>query len=95
MTRIQIKHLTIRVEGIVQGVGFRWSVRTRAAQLGVAGYVCNEDDGSVLIEAEAEEAVLDAFLAWCQKGPVSARVEKVTATPGPIKPYTGFSIRFD
>jgi len=85
-------HLTIVVEGSVQGVGFRWSARTWANKLGVAGFVRNEDDGSVLIEAEAEEAAMDQFLAWCRYGPSGAEVERVNSRKGPLKGFTGFQI---
>lgn len=94
MTKIPMKHLTIRIEGIVQGVGFRWSVRSKAASLGVSGYVRNEDDGSVLIEAEAAEPVMEAFLCWCHTGSVSSRVDRVVVEPGDVKGFSGFVIRF-
>jgi len=88
-----MKHLTIKIEGIVQGVGFRWSARGKANQLGVRGFARNESDDSVLIEAEADEANLELFRAWCEVGPVSARVDRVTAEPGKVKGYSGFEIR--
>lgn len=89
-----MKHLFIRVEGIVQGVGFRWSVRARANQLGVTGFVQNEADDSVTIEAEADEATLDLFRAWCEHGPPAAKVDRLTVTPGKVRGYAGFEIRY-
>ena len=88
-----MKHLTIKVEGIVQGVGFRWAARNKANQLGVTGFARNEDDDSVMIVAEADDAALDLFRAWCEQGPVSARVDRVTVESGKVKGYSGFEIR--
>ena len=88
-----MNHLSIRVEGIVQGVGFRWAVRAKANQLGVCGFARNEEDDSVVIEAEADEATLDCFKAWCEQGPITARVDRLTAVPGKVRGYTGFEIR--
>ena len=89
-----MRHLNILIEGDVQGVGFRWAARRAAAGLGVNGFVRNEDDGSVRIEAEADEAALDLFTAWCRQGPGSANVERVTVEESAVKRYTGFEIRF-
>jgi len=71
------KHYNIRVYGRVQGVFFRASTQEKAHELGVKGYVKNEPDGSVYIEAEGPAEALDAFLEWCHKGPAAARVDKV------------------
>jgi acylphosphatase len=89
----EIKNIQITVSGRVQGVGFRWSAVNKAEQLGVKGFVRNMYDGSVFIEAEADEISLDHFLIWCRKGPSFARVEKVDITPGTVKNYTSFSVR--
>lgn len=51
-----------RFSGRVQGVGFRYEARMTAGQLGLAGWVKNESDGTVLVEAEGREACLDEFL---------------------------------
>jgi acylphosphatase len=88
-----MKHLSMKVEGIVQGVGFRWAVRAKANQLGVSGFARNEDDESVTIEAEADEAALELFRAWCEQGPVTARVDRVTVESGTVHGYSGFEIR--
>jgi acylphosphatase len=92
-TGAAIRHVALRIEGRVQGVGFRWSARARAVELGVSGFVRNEDDGSVTIEAEAEEAVLESFQEWCRQGPRSASVDRVLAKPGTVKGFAGFEIR--
>jgi len=66
----------IKVSGKVQGVFYRASTKDQADALGVRGFVRNEPDGSVYIEAEAEEATLNRFMDWCRRGPRMAQVEK-------------------
>lgn len=65
----------IIVSGRVQGVGFRFYTQKKAIALGVNGTVQNQEDGSVLIFAEANEEALEEFLSWCENGPVTARVD--------------------
>lgn len=91
--RHAVRHASIRIEGRVQGVGFRWSARLRAVQLRVTGFVRNEDDGSVYIEAEAPEEQLAAFVDWCRQGPRSACVEDVTVTDGAVRGFGEFEVR--
>lgn len=45
--------------GLVQGVGFRWRASQAARLYGCTGWVRNEDDGSVTLELQAEEALID------------------------------------
>jgi acylphosphatase len=72
-----IKHLKIKIYGRVQGVSFRYYTAEKAKQLGVKGWVRNEDDGTVCIEAEGEKAVLEQFLSWCRKGSRWAKVDRL------------------
>ena len=65
------------VRGRVQGVGYRFSALREAARLGLTGWVRNEPDGSVLLEAQGGLERLDALLEWCRRGPAGARVTKV------------------
>ncbi len=67
----------MKICGDVMGVGFRDAAYWTARKLHIGGFVMNEPDGTVYIEAEGEEAALKEFLAWCRKGPITAKVTKV------------------
>ena len=67
-----------RVTGRVQGVGFRWWVRTRAEALQLTGWVMNDDEErSVTLVAEGDAERLDELERLVRIGPSSARVERV------------------
>ena len=84
------KHLDIKVRGKVQGVFYRATTKAVADQLGVKGFVSNEADGSVYIEAEGDAPMIEEFLAWCHEGPDRARVEQVESSEGEMKNYRNF-----
>jgi acylphosphatase len=69
------KHFNIRIKGKVQGVFFRGSTKEKGDALDISGFVRNEPDGTVYIEAEGEEENLRNFIQWCRRGPKQARVE--------------------
>jgi acylphosphatase len=56
------KQLHVYFGGTVQGVGFRFTAREIADDLGVCGWVKNMRDGKVEILAEADEKALQDFL---------------------------------
>ena len=82
----------IRIKGYVQGVGFRWSAAREAKNLGITGFVKNLSNGSVYIEAEAEEEQLKDFVEWCKKGPDFCSVESVETESFPAANYREFRI---
>jgi hydrogenase maturation protein HypF len=66
-----------RVEGLVQGVGFRPYVYRLALELGLAGWVLNDEHG-VLVEVEGPGAAVEAFLRRLpQEAPPLAVVEHI------------------
>ena len=67
----------IQVSGRVQGVCFRLFTKNKAQDLGVKGTVRNREDGCVEIIAQAEADILEPFILWCHKGPITARVDQV------------------
>ena len=79
MTERVTRRLAIR--GIVQGVGFRDSMAHEAKRLGVTGWVCNRRDGSVEAVVQGSAEQVEAISAWARRGPRSARVEAVEASP--------------
>jgi len=72
-----MKRVSLRVTGRVQGVFFRQSTADQARLLGLTGWVANQDDGSVKVEAQGQEEQLESLIIWCKKGPPSARVDDV------------------
>ena len=67
--------VTVRVEGLVQGVGYRHFVATTAARLGVTGWVVNRSDGSVEAALHADGGPLGELVGLMRKGPEGARVD--------------------
>ena len=88
-----MKHLSIKVTGRVQGVFFRASTKEIADQMNIRGFVRNEKDGSVYIEAEGADENLTRFVAWCHRGPSNAFVEKVFTEEQAIRHFVTFEIR--
>ena len=75
------------VRGRVQGVGFRWFVEREAHMLGVAGWVRNNNDGSVEVLAQGTRDQLAGMHSRLREGPRAARVDSVEVsdenpTPG-------------
>lgn len=83
---------SVRVRGIVQGVGFRPFVFRLAAAHGVTGWVLNGDQG-VEIHAEGNEAALASFIRDIESHPPpAARIESVEVLPTDIAPFDRFRI---
>ncbi len=71
------QRLSARVVGRVQGVYFRGFTRNQARALGLTGWVRNEYDGSVRLEAEGPRAALEQLFAAVRRGPSEAWVDHV------------------
>jgi acylphosphatase len=87
-----MKHIDIRITGKVQGVSFRATTKAVADQMGVRGIVRNEKDGSVFIEAEGDDLLLEVFLEWCHEGSDRSKIENVEVVPGELKNYQNFEV---
>ncbi len=72
-----MRKVKILVSGRVQGVYFRLFTQNKAKHFGIKGSAKNLADGRVEIIAEAESTVIDKFIKWCHKGPITARVDHV------------------
>ncbi len=85
---------SIVVKGMVQGVGFRYYVYTRAVHLGLQGYVANLYNGDVEIEAEGERSLIEELLHEVKVGPRAAHVADITIDwKKTERRYQGFEIR--
>jgi acylphosphatase len=78
--------------GRVQGVWFRESARQRAEQLGMAGWVRNNADGSVEAELEGDPEDVEVLLDWFRHGPSGARVERLEVEERTPTGETAFTV---
>lgn len=86
--------LTARVQGYVQGVGYRWFARQRAQALGLTGYARNEADSSVQVIAEGERGLLERYLTELHRGPEEAEVSNIeVGWDSATGEFQGFQIR--
>lgn len=67
------KTVIMRVTGMVQGVGFRYTTKHLAYKMNISGIVKNLQDGSVEIQAIAEEEDLEKFIEAVKKRTLSSR----------------------
>jgi acylphosphatase len=89
MTSVRVK-----INGRVQGVGFRYALRAEARRRGVAGWVRNLHDGSVEALLQGEADAVRALIDWARRGPRGAQVSDVRSTAASDEALAqGFEIR--
>jgi acylphosphatase len=82
-----------RIQGRVQGVGFRYTCFNEARRLGLRGWVRNTPAAAVEVWAEGGLEHLDCFLQWLRRGPPRARVDQLDITRHPpSREYQDFTI---
>ena len=86
-----VVRLDATVVGRVQGVGFRYFAWREAQDLGLEGWVANEQDGSLRCVIQGPRARVEAMLGRLETGPAGALVERVDTTwlpaTGPLGPF--------
>lgn len=90
MTRIAVN---LRIEGRVQGVGYRWWAVGEAERLGLCGWARNRRDGSVEILALGAAEAIAELERTCAEGPPAARVAVVRRAPAEDDGSRGFRQR--
>lgn len=73
-----IKTIKVSIHGRVQGVGYRAWATAMAERLGVNGWVRNNRRAATVeMLLSADDALVDAMIKQCEKGPATARVLEV------------------
>jgi acylphosphatase len=85
----------ILVEGRVQGVGFRYFVRSKAQEMKLTGFTRNTPGGDVMVVAEGDQSDLDTLADYLRLGPPLARVRNVVVSKSPFTgQFDSFTIKF-
>ncbi len=84
--------MEIRFHGRVQGVGFRYRAKYMAQSLGLTGWVKNEWDGSVSMEIQGREQLIDKLLVGLNQDRY-IRIDWMDSEEIPLKQERGFSVR--
>lgn len=87
------RSVILTIHGHVQGVGFRYFIMQKAENYGISGFVKNQLNGNVYIEAEGQPEMLLSFINACKQGPSHAWVEKVDIQYCPVQDFIGFQKR--
>lgn len=83
----------IRVEGRVQGVGYRAFVEMHAGELGLSGWVRNRRDGAVEAVLQGSPEAVEDMLALCRSGPPASRVDRIDVIGAGVGAFEGFEVR--
>ena len=90
MSSDEIISMNLRIEGDVQGCGYRdFAVREANARK-LKGWVRNRADGSVEAVACGSQTEVEAFIAVCMRGPRGARVTALNLQPAETPESLGF-----
>lgn len=83
----------LRIEGRVQGVGYRAFVEREAIGRGLSGWVRNRRDGSVEAVLQGRSGTVDAMIELCRSGPPASRVDRVDVVGESVGALDGFEVR--
>ncbi len=89
-----MRAVKMRIEGHVQGVGYRYYTYRLAKRYGIRGYVKNLPDGSVEVVAEGDGENFERFLKDVARGPHSAIVTNVSVEDIPPRGFESFEIEY-
>lgn len=94
----RVRRLRMRFVGEVQGVGFRWTARMVANELGLTGWVRNEPDGSVSMELQGPSGYLAQYFTLFDRQYANYPIRYVIDEKDDIEPHEGesgpFMVRF-
>jgi len=93
MSDDEITTLKLRIEGAVQGVGYRAFAAAEARTLGLSGWVRNRSDETVEALVCGPTQDVEAFVSACARGPAGARVTHIDLNKAEPAAAAGFEVR--
>lgn len=75
-----MKQVHLVISGYVQGIGYRYFVKTTAVRLSISGWVRNIKGNQVEAVFQGQPTAIEEMIAYCRKGPFLAEVKDVIVT---------------
>ena len=88
-----MRRVYIEIFGKVQGVSYRFHTLEEARKLGITGFVQNESDGRVTLEAQGSSSQIQQISEWCKTGSPLAQVDRVEVSEIEVISDNSFEIR--
>jgi acylphosphatase len=85
-----ITTMRLKIEGHVQGIGYREFAVREGNTRGLKGWVRNRADGTVEALASGPSKLVEEFITLCLRGPEAARVENIELKPAEPPETMGF-----
>jgi len=91
----ELKRAKIIVNGLVQGVGYRYFVIRHADNLNLKGYTQNLFTGEVLTEVEGDESLIQELIKQLKIGPMKSHIVNCSADWSEYKnEFKRFEVRY-
>jgi len=87
-----VRTVHVRIEGRVQGVGYRAWVERQAQEMSLTGWVRNRRDKSVETVLQGAPELVSELLKKCERGPTDAHVTKVEILGEGVGAYSKFEV---
>jgi acylphosphatase len=81
------------ISGYVQGVSFRYFIKSNAQKLGLTGWVRNTEDGGIEAVFSGDKKRIEEMITLCKQGPFLADVKQVGFEWEEAEEFTEFTIR--
>lgn len=88
-----LRTVQVRIEGRVQGVGYRLWTQRVASDFGLEWWVRNRRDGSVEAVFQGTDAAVASMIERCKDGPRGSAVTRVEVLGEGVGVFTGFEVR--
>jgi acylphosphatase len=89
---VKLEKRRLLITGVLQVVGFRYSLLHTARRVGANGWVRNRRDGAVEAVVQGTPDAVESVIEWSRRGPAGARVDDVEVSEA-SGTFLGFDIR--
>ncbi len=85
-----MRAIDVKVFGDVKGIGFDYETKKEADELGITGWVKNNEENSIIFHCEGDEEKIEELKNWLEQGHHTAKIDKIYFKNSKIKGFENF-----